>query len=327
MSAFADADIIRMANEDYVTVSGDDWYQRRRQDFEGEFFRKIADQGPRKGQGGSTRQGIYCFTADGELLAYKNAGQDADVMREVLQQALTKWKRLPESRRKPGAVKVEAAGKVDARFVRTPPAGGLVAVVYNRILDKDERGDFCKGVCPSLGGDRAARDHLWLTADEVKSLVSVNAKPGDSFPMPKLIAERLLRFHFVDNTRGEPPAWQRNEIRTNDMLLSVVSVDANEVRLSLTGKAMLADQADVASSKRGFDATLSGDLRFDPKKGKFVRFDITAVGQHWGEATFTRNARPGRQPFGIAIELAGDKPADRIPPQFAREWGAYMGKY
>ena len=41
MSAFADPEIIRMANDDYVPVTGDDWYQRRRQDQEGEFFRKV----------------------------------------------------------------------------------------------------------------------------------------------------------------------------------------------------------------------------------------------------------------------------------------------
>src|SRR5207253_664456 len=94
-------------------VAGDDWYQRRRQDAEGEFFRKVADQGPRKGQSGSTRQGIYCFTADGELLAYKNAGQDADVMRELFQQGLKKWNRLPAERRKPGVVRVGDPGRVD----------------------------------------------------------------------------------------------------------------------------------------------------------------------------------------------------------------------
>ena len=93
-----------MAREDYIPVSADDWYERRRQDAVGEFFRKVANQGPRKGQGGSTRQGIYCLTADGKLLAYKNAGQNAGVMREVLQRALVAWKKLPEDRRKPGAV-------------------------------------------------------------------------------------------------------------------------------------------------------------------------------------------------------------------------------
>lgn len=316
-----------MANEEYIPVTGDDWYQRRRQDAEGEFFRKVADQGPRKGRGGSTRQGIYCFTADGELLAYKNAGQDADVMREVFQQGLAKWKRLPSARRKAGAVRIGDPVTMDKNYSRTPPPGGLSAVVYTRILDKDKQGEFCKGTCPTLGGDRAARDHLWLTAAEAKSLILAEAKAGAAYPMPVAIAERLLRFHLVDNTRGEPPAWRRDEIRSRKWTLTVESVTASEYRLRLSGNALLADNADASKSKRGFDAALFGDLRYDRKSGTFTRFDITAVGEHWGEGTFTRNARRGRQPLGVAIELAGDKPADKIPPQFAREWNAYFGKY
>src|SRR5438270_6623311 len=96
-----------MATDDYVAVTGDDWYQRRGQDAEGEFFRKVADQGPRKGEGGSTRQGIYCLTADGQLLTYKNAGQDAGVMREVLRHGLAQWRKLPADRRRAGAVKID----------------------------------------------------------------------------------------------------------------------------------------------------------------------------------------------------------------------------
>ena len=94
---------MQMAKQDFVPVATDDWYQRRREDAEGKFFRGVADQGPRTGEGGSTRQGIYCFTAAGKLLAYKNAGQNANVMREVLKQALDTWKKLPEEHRKPGA--------------------------------------------------------------------------------------------------------------------------------------------------------------------------------------------------------------------------------
>src|SRR6187549_2079843 len=102
-----------MATEDFVPVAGDDWYQRRRQDAEGEFFRKVADQGPRKGEGGGTRQGIYVLTADGELLSYKNAGQLADVTRDELTRALDKFKKLPEGRRAPKAVVVGGPGKPD----------------------------------------------------------------------------------------------------------------------------------------------------------------------------------------------------------------------
>src|SRR5262245_23879956 len=121
--------MIRLATDKFVPVSADDWYQRRRSDAEGEFFRKVADQGPRKGKGGSTRQGIYCFTASGKLLAYKNA-QDAKVMLETVRQALKRFEALPEVERKAGAVKVPDHGKVDARYARTPPEGGHILRAY-----------------------------------------------------------------------------------------------------------------------------------------------------------------------------------------------------
>ena len=65
-STFADAKIIGMVNEELHPVAADDWYQRRREDDEGEFFRKVANQGPRKGEGRSTRQGIYCLHRVGQ---------------------------------------------------------------------------------------------------------------------------------------------------------------------------------------------------------------------------------------------------------------------
>src|SRR5215813_3812829 len=101
-----------MATKDYVSVAADDWYQRRREDDEGRFFRSVADQGPRKGAGGSTRQGIYCLTASGKLLAYKNS-QDAGVMREVLRQGLAQWRQLPASERRPGAHQYPSMAKPD----------------------------------------------------------------------------------------------------------------------------------------------------------------------------------------------------------------------
>src|SRR5262249_6243697 len=130
-----------MAKEDFIPVAGDDWYQRRRQDAEGEFFRKVADQGPRKGQGGSTRQGIYVFTAGGKLLAYRNH-HDPAVMRSAIQQGLKEWRKLPETERKPGAVNVGETGKTDANYTRALPPGGIVINVWTRILDKD-KGDYC----------------------------------------------------------------------------------------------------------------------------------------------------------------------------------------
>ena len=315
-----------MAREDYVPVAGDDWYERRREDAEGRFFRGVADQGPRKGEGGSTRQGIYCLTADGQLLVYNNAGQDPAVMRDVLRQGLELWAKLPEGRRRAGAVEVGGPGKIDTRYTRTPPAGGLIVNVYTRILDRKE-GELCRGMCKTAGGERAARDHLWLTADEWKSLVPAEARKGDRVPLPAAVAERILRFHLIDNTRGEPPMWTRDDIRKQELTLAVTEATELGVRLRLEGAALLATAADPDKAERGFDVRLRGEIHYDAGKKAIDRFDVVAVGEHWGEGHFTGGARPGRTPLGVAFELAaGDTAADRVPPQAARELQAYLGK-
>ena len=314
-----------MAMDDYVAVAADDWYQRRREDAEGAFFRKVADQGPRKGENGATRQGIYCFTADGQLLAYKNAGQAPDVMRDTLRQALRDWRSLPETRRKPDAVKVPDAGKADARYTRTPPPGGLIVNVYTRILD-ERLGQYCQGHCTTPGGAKAARDHLWLTAREVSELAPANPAVGTRLSPPDSLVERILRFHLNDNTRGEPPFWQPEDIRTRHMTLTVVEVSAARLRLRLEGAALLAKHLEVAKANRGFDVRLVGEIRYDRAKKIIDGFDAVAIGEHWGEGVYTPGARKGRQPLGIAFELAGADGYDRVPPQAARDLGAYLSR-
>ncbi len=320
-----------MATSDYIAVACDDWYQRRRQDAEGEFFRKVADQGPRKGQGGSTRQGIYCLTADGRLLIYKNAGQDADVMRDVLRQGLAEWRKLPAERRQAGAVKIGELSKTDPGYVRTPPKDGLVLRVFSRLLERDKDGAFRDADCGGKPGDAPAVDHMWITKEEIRSLAAaINArgsaeKQGSarSFDMPAAITERLLRFHLLDNTRGEPPMWSREHIRKSKIALTVVEGEGTKTNLRLEGSALLATSADAAKADRGYDVRLSGEIRLEA--GRITRFEVVAVGDHWGEGTYTRGARPGRAPLGIALELAdGRHPGDSVPPQAAREVQEYF---
>src|SRR5262245_13182747 len=315
-----------MAREDFVAVTADDWYQRRRQDAEGEFFRKVANQGPRKGEGGATRQGIYVLTADGELLSWKNAGQNAEVTREELKRALGKFAKLPESRRKPGAVEFGEPGKLDPMYGRTPPVGGPIVRVHTRILDRT--GDeYCKGACKTTGGDAAARDFLWLTMAEVRSLAPAKSDAGFTYEMPKKVADRIVQFHLVDNTRGEPPFWTREQVRRAKLTLTVVRATADGIELRLDGDALLATDADTARADRGYDVKLRGELRYLPTKQSIDRFDIAAIGEHWGEGTFTRGSRPGRSLVGVAFgPVVGDRPSERVPPQAAREVNRYFGK-
>ncbi len=316
---------MRMAQEQFVPVVADDWYQRRRQDDEGEFFRAVADQGPRKGEGGSTRQGIYCFTADGRLLAYKNAGQAPDVMRDTLRSALRAWQKLPAEGRKPGAVEVPGVTKEDEGFVRTPPKNGLILKVYARLLDRNDRGEYVAGACDVRGADRAARDHLWLTEAEWKGLIPAEAKVGGKHAVPEAVARRLAQFHLIDNTRGEPPLWRREDVRTLRMELTAEEASARTLRLRLDGTVLLAERADAAAARRGYDARLLGYVHFNREKQAVERFDLAAIGDHWGEGQYTRGARPGRKPLGVAFELTkGETPADRVPPQGARTAQAYF---
>ena len=112
-------------------------------------------------------------------------------------------------------------------------------------------------------------DHLWLTEAEWKSLVPGHPNRGDCFPLPATITERILRFHLTDNTRGEPPMWRHDEIRTHELVLIVEDVTPEAIRLRLDGTALLASAADVAKAGRGFDVRLLGYLRSKNPANRF----------------------------------------------------------
>jgi hypothetical protein len=325
--AFADPEIIRLATQEFIPVTGDDWYQRRRRDAEGDFFRAVADQGPRKGQNGSTRQGIYCFTADGKLLAYKNAGQNPDVMREVFRNALAAWRKLPEARRKPGAVSVPPLEGEDAAYQRRPPAQGLILNVWTHALDRSSNGDFQPATCELGHGGEAARDHCWITAEEARSFLPPEAKVGIVFPFPSKLAVRLARFHLVDNTRGEPPFWEPSEVRTCTLTLRVEEATAERIRLAVQGDIVLATSPMLSEAQRGYQAKLQGEMVYDRRAKRWERVCLTAVGLHWGEGHYTQGARPGKSWLGVAFDLAdATKPMDRVPPQGARDRQNYFGR-
>lgn len=330
MSAFADPEIVRMAQDDFVPVTADDWYQRRRKDAEGEFFLKMSDQTPRKAAGKtSTRQGIYVLTADGEALSYKNAGQDVEATKAQLKQALAKFERLPAGRRTPGVVRIEPPGQPDSTYSRSVPKGGLAVKVNARILDAVGVGAFKPGTCGFVGGAKSGRDFMWLQADEVAAMAPPKAE-GATYPLPEAVAARMIQYHLTDFTRGEPPFWEKSEVRRQELTLTVTAVTPAGVELRLDGTALMSTDADPAKADRGYDVRLTGRLRYVPAAKAFDRFDVAAVGDHWGQGPHTGGARPGRTPLGITfgpvVPEVGSAPADRVPPQAARDLADYFGR-
>lgn len=291
----------------------DDFYMRRQEDAAGRFFRQVSEQGPRKGVGGATRQGRYVFTADGILLGFNN-NRSPERMISTLQKALAKFESLPK--RKTIAEETDTATP-DERFNRVPPEGGAIVKVYTRVLEPTPDATSLQHC--ALSDDAAKRfrhrgfgaaiDHLWIRMDDVTDLTKLQLDNGETHPLPQPLAIRIARFHLTDNTRGEPPHWKRDEIRTLDWTCT----PGEDGAASITGKVHL----ETADGSRGFEGNVLGSYTITA--GKLQNFDLVVLGDFWGEGRYTRGARPGRNPIGFSFHVPSTlTAADRIPPQGSR---------
>jgi hypothetical protein len=178
----------------------------------------------------------------------------------------------------------------------------------------------------SLTTPQAQPDHMWLTRAEWQSLVPAKPKAGEKVPLPAALADRLCRWHLNPLlVYGEANPLERKEVRAAELTLTVTKVDDARLCLRLDGFAKLGQAADAnakksdtacVSSQWGYEPRLLGYLEFDRHKGVFRRFDVVALGDHFGRLGICDSAaRPGLQPLGIAFELVTTgAPAERIPP-------------
>jgi hypothetical protein len=324
---FSHPEVVRQVKRSFVAYAGDQWYLHRQHDAAGAFFWKVAQQGHNRDlPEDQTRQGIYVATPDGELLGSLNSWSAAKTL-AMLRSAAEQWaQRAPQ---RPGQratgrkLKTTAgatspgAGRVDdPRYARRPPAGGLILNVASRIPPETPGGQWTL--------NRATgRDHMWLTREEWHSLLPAGWQTGVHYPVPRAVAERLIRFHLVDNVRGEPPVWSREEIRQADLTLLVE--DGAAGRLRLEGTARMEAPANDGGAARGYDARLQGALTYDRAADRFTQLDLLSWGEAWGEGRYTGGAPQGRFPLVIAFSLAGSAAADCIPPQGSRDLASYFG--
>jgi hypothetical protein len=289
-SIFADEPMGELLRTKFVAVALDQAYQRRQQDAEGEFYRRIAGQSPRN-DFQQTTQGFYIATADGELLLYNN-NRDVPKVRRLVQEAL---QRFETSAAKTKDTTPIASGKADARYAQKTPDGGLVLRVRAKVLGGYAPTD---DVWQRIVQTSISRDNLWLTREEHRALAR-----GD---LPTTLMHRIARFHLVDNTRGEPPMWLPDDVR-------VIDVELRDGRLH--GNVQLA----TADGSRTYRAQLLGFVRTE--QGRVEAFDLIASGSFRGEGPYTRGAPKGEFPLAVSFSLADGKDvADAIPPQGSRGW-------
>jgi hypothetical protein len=286
VSTFADKEIVKFLKSQAVPVAIDQWYQRRQQDSEGDFYRRIASQGPRHDFERGTTQGLYMASADGTFLGYTNH-RSPEKVKKMLRQAMLQFRPAPTEKL---SVKRE-----DPKYQLSPPNGGLVVRVQAKVMGGYEP---TENAVQQIFQTALSRDNLWVSQAEHSHIAAGR--------FPKSLAHRIARFHLIDNTRGEPPMWRDREV-----LKSNFKIDGTVVR----GHAELS----TVSGDRSYSVDLLGELQTED--GNVVAWNMVGSGTYFGDGQYTRGAPQGKFSLAISFTLADGKDiADAIPPQGSRGW-------
>jgi hypothetical protein len=273
VSVFSDPDIIALLKDQFIPAAVDNHHIEKQKDAEGDFYRSVA-----------SHQGEYIFTAEGKMLGSTNT-HSASHLKGLMLKALKEFQ--------PPAAPAAAGAAPDARFHRAPPEGGLVVKVTSKVLGGYEKSTK-RNV--EIFQESLGRDNLWIEADEAKALIAG--------AFPDSLKKRIASYHLVDNTRGEPPWWRRDEIRTIDLELGKDGVVKGKVHL------------ETAKADRGFTGEILGFVTVTD--GKITRFDLVAKGEAWGAGRYNGGQPAGKYPLGFAFTISEAKSAaDRLLPQGA----------
>jgi len=301
---------------------------QRGTDPESRLFQKVAEQGHYAGFGPpkhtGTRQGTYAAAPSGVLLASINSN-DPTRMADMLRRALDKWETLSHSERllasDPSTVAGEAAR---ARAESYYPDGGLALRVDTRDLPRGASGGAADP--EDWRANAVNLDFAWFTKDEAQQFVPENCALGETCEIPGPLIRRLARVHFVDNVRGQTPAYREDDVKTARLTSTVTAVDGPRVSLRLDGEVRLLAQGtwpvndrhdahNPQPHRRGFDGRLLGYATWDWDQQRFVAFEMVAAGTRWGATQYNvRHGDAAPAPLGFALTLAGDTPAERVAP-------------
>ena len=323
---FWNDEMISLIKENFVAASVPTWLCRTDSP-EGEFLRRANIHK----QWVTSSGYMSCLSAGGSML-----GKRPSV--EVLE----KFRSLPDADRQPPASQIPVL-KEEQVVIPSPPEGGLVLRVHARFLTRETDGQLRHATAsdfplmvdkPDVQRSWAKflqpnTEYMWLTRDEWRALVPTDPVNGGRREVDAAIAERMARFHLTPQraTTSEGGIKSRQSVKEARLALVVKEVSAQHIRMELEGSIHWGSDYDASKATtpngplaQGYETQLHGQLEFDREKGKFTRFEIVAPGDVWGRWGDANGKsmyveRPGRNPFGFALELAtGDSPSDRIPP-------------
>jgi hypothetical protein len=284
----------------------------------------------------ATYQGIFVATPGGLLLAGSHEDMhDVRKVEKLLRRGLDRWATLsPAERLMPRedfARAVADLAEVDGKS-RYPEDGLVLSVVCR---------DLPRGTKPGTPPGRNAynQDYAWFRKAEARAFLPDQPARGAHHGVPHDLVERLARFHFVDLVRGHTASFPAKAVERAELTAEVVDVQGQLVSLRYTGRTRSAEVHDGVHIEgkwnakgpgipepqtRGVDARLEGQAVYDLRAAKFVSLEMLALAERWGGNAYNGrlDARDfGPAPLGIVLKLAGDAPADRVPPMFFRAYG------
>ena len=158
-------------------------------------------------------------------------------------------------------------------------------------------------------------------------------KPGRTHQVPRPLVERLARFHFLDNVRGQTSPFPARAIEAATLTSRITAVHGDVVSLRLEGRTKAVQKGDwsirgyrdmnrPSIQERGLEMKLLGSARFDRNQGRFVGFEVVAVGTRWGGTQYNgRGNDLAPAPFGVVLSLAGESRAERVAPEHFHGYG------
>ncbi len=315
MSVYSDPRVIA-ATGDFVCAADEVWRLQRGSEADCLFFQRMVTGGDRITDRG-TRQGSWVIAPSGKVLARVNT-RNVERQLEMMAAGLAAWSELSEDERRiPADANFDSAHRYEAFF----PDDGLA-------LERVGRDVTTEGLDGSPGR-RWNRDHVWLSRAEATALVGDEPiQEGDAFRWPSF-AERLARFHFVDNVGGQTIPYAAEDVTAAELLATVVDVDAGVARFELRGRT--AARSDGAwlmpfsewkpqrEFAHGIDCDVMGTATWSAAEQRFTAFQLVAVGRRWGR---TENNARGRDVAAGLLSFHVRSTESRIPPAFASVYDA-----
>jgi hypothetical protein len=290
VSAFNNAEVIKMLQTEFIPVAIDGGLMSRRRDPEGAFYRQFANT-----------QARYAAAADGTSLA-KKTWVPSPYLNKWMKDALAKFEKLPESSKRPSV----ASAVVEKRTSPVSPEGGLVLTVTSRFL----KGHEVASVSNQRYAQLPAYDRVWLTRAEWQRLLP----KGDakSFELDASLVRKLARFHTIDVIGRQRGPWPEASVKGCRLTGKVLSKTNDTIDVQFSGSMAIKgaskprpnlgpDDGDVK-----LDLKAAGALRYNKAQQQITQFDLVVYGP------YLKDGRPSE--IGFHFQLTGDESADEVPP-------------